>query len=150
MHNLLFAIATAFSSCAAAALLAKDVTSAAVPTAVVTTAETVAAVGPQLTVEYNTGKAAVKGFLTLTIGTNTTAVTVRLYRGTTAAGTLISPAIAQAGNFTAGSPAQFVVQATDVLTNVGTAQYCMTVQQTGASANGSITTAVIETEVLSG
>lgn len=150
MHNLLVALGAALGCVGAAVLFAKDVTSAVVPTVVTTTAETLAAVGPQLTVEQNTGKAAVKGFLTLTIGTNTTAVTVRLYRGATAAGTLISTAIAQAGNFVAGSPAQFGAQATDVLTNVGTAQYCMTVQQTGASANGSITTAVIETEVLSG
>lgn len=150
MHNFLIAIGASLFACAGAVLFAKDVTSAGVPTAVVTTAETLAALGAALTVEYATGKAAVRGFLTLTIGTNTTAVTVRLYRGTTSAGTLISTAIAQAGNFVAGSPAQFVVQATDVLTNVGSAQYCMTVQQTAASANGSITTAVIETEVLSG
>lgn len=150
MHDFLIALAAALCCVPAAVLFAKDVTSAVVPTAVVTTAETLAALGAALTVEPTTGKAAVKGFLTLTIGTNTTAVTVRLYRGTTSAGTLISTAIAQAGNFVAGSPAQFVVQATDTLTNVGTAQYCMTVQQTSASANGSITTAVIETEVLSG
>jgi len=150
MNDLLIALGAALCCVPAAVLFAKDVTSATVPIVVTTSAETLAAVGPQLTMEQNTGKAAVKGFLTLTIGTNTTAVTTRLYRGTTAAGTLISTAIAQAGNFVAGSPAQFVVQATDVLTNVGTAQYCMTVQQTGASANGSITTAVIETEVLSG
>lgn len=150
MHDFVIALFAALCCVPAAVLFAKDVTSAAVPTAVVTTAETLAALSASLTVLQNTGKAAVKGFLTLTIGTNTTAVTVRLYRGTTSAGTLVSTAIAQAGNFVAGSPAQFVVACTDVLTNVGTAQYCMTVQQTGASANGSITTAVIETEVLSG
>lgn len=150
MHNLLIAIGAALSTCAAAVLFAKDVTSATVPIVLATNTETIAATGAVLTVEPTTGKAAIKGYLTLTIGTNTTAVTLRIYRNLNGALTLISNSIAQAGNFVVGSPAQFVVQSLDTLTNVGTAQYSMTVQQIGASANGSITTAVIETEILSG
>jgi hypothetical protein len=150
MHNLLIALGAALSCCAAAVLYSKDVTAAAATTPLVTTAETLVALGAALTVETTTCKCAVRGFATLTVGTSTTAVTARLYRGTTSAGTLIGSAIAQAGNFVAGSPAQFMVEATDPLTNAGVAQYCMTLQQTAASANGSCTTAIITTEVLSG
>lgn len=150
MHNLLMAIAAALPAGFAAVLFGKDVQCPAAAVTLVTTAETVVQIGAAMPVPNATGKAAVTGFVTLTIGTNTTAVTLRLYRGTSASGTLIGTAVAQAGNFTAGSPANFFVVATDTLTNVGSAQYTLTVQQTAASANGSVTTAKLDTEVLSG
>jgi hypothetical protein len=150
MLSVLSSITAALCSVGAAVMFCKDAQATAAAVPVVTTAETLVVPGNALSLQATSGKAVVKGFLTLTVGTGTTAVTVRLYRGTTTAGTLIGSAIAQAGNFTAGSPAAFSVQATDVLSNVGGAQYCMSVQQTGASGNGSVTTAMIDTEILSG
>lgn len=150
MLNLLASIGAALFTAAAAVLFAEDVQTPTVPLAVATTAETLVVVGNALSLQATNGKAVVEGFLTLTVGAGTTAVTLRLYRGTTTAGTLIGSAIAQAGNFAAGSPAGFNVAAVDVLSNVGGAQYCMSLQQTGASGNGSVTSAIIDTKVLSG
>lgn len=150
MHNILVAIGAALMSCAAAVLFQKDATSISAPVALVTTAETVVVLGAKLPIEYTTCKCLVKSWCTMTPGTNTTAITLKLYRGTTAAGTQIGSSIALAGNFTVGSPCNFDFEATDLLANAGEAQYCMTVTQTGASANGSVTQAVLETEVLSG
>lgn len=150
MHDFLVAIVAALCCVPMAVLFSKDSQAAPAAVPLVTTAETLVLASAAQTVEPTTGKAAIKGFVTLTVGTNTTAVTVRLYRGATSAGTLIGTAVAQAGNFAAGSPAGFSAVATDTLTNVGTAQYCMTVQQTSASANGSATTALLEVEILQG
>jgi len=150
MHDLVIAVFAALSCAAAAVLFSEDAQSIAANVSVVTTAETLVIVGNALSLQAPNGKAVVSGWLTITVGTGTTAVTLALYRGTTSAGTLLGTKIAQAGNFTAGSPAAFSVKAVDVLSNVGGAQYCMTVTQTGASGNGSVTQALIDTKVLSG
>jgi hypothetical protein len=148
-HSLITA-ATALTGAAAAVLFAEDVAVGATPIAVVTTAETLVAVGVPLPLQSSTGKAAIVGLVQLTVGTGTTAVTLRIYRGATAAGGLVATGIPQAGSFTVGSTALFTVAVVDPLNTSGGAQYCMTVQATGASANGSVVMATLNTKVLSG
>lgn len=150
MHNLLLDIAAALITCAASVLFAKDMQTTLATTTIVTTAETVIAVGAPLTVPNTTGKASVKVSILLAPGTTTNTVTLRIYRGTSASGTLIGVANAFGTGFVAGANSAFVASATDVLAGVGTAQYCVSVSQLGATANGLVIAAMIETEVLSG
>lgn len=119
-------------------------------TAVVTTAETVAVTGNPLSLPYNNAKVRIRGNVVLTPGTSTTGVTVRIRRGTTITDTLIGPATNQTAGVTAAAPQTFPIAYTDTLAGVVQAQYSLTVQQAGAAANGTIVSANIESEVLSG
>lgn len=150
MINLLIALGASIGVAFAAVLFADDITPIPAAVPVVTGAETVVAVGAALPMQANTGKAYIRAWIAMTVGTGTTAITVRIYRGTTAAGVLLGPIIAQVGTFTAGQVATFTGEATDLLASVGAAQYCVTVQQTGAGGNGNVTAATIETRILSG
>lgn len=150
LHQILTSVLASAAVTFAAALFAKDASTGPVPVPLVTTAETLVAVGAPLTVQYTTVKAVISAWLTLTCGTNTTLVTVRIYRGTTAAGTLIGTAVALTVPAGPGPGFQIDMKFVDVLTSAGSAQYCMTCQQTAATANGSVTAALIETELLSG
>jgi hypothetical protein len=133
-----------------AVLYGQDVQAPAVPIAVVTTAETLVAVGLEVTLPTANGKAVIRGWLDLTVGANTTAVTVAIYAGNAIGGRLVGTKNAEAGDFTAGSTAHFEAEFTDALSNVSGAQYCMSVTQTGATGNGSVVAALIDTSVLSG
>jgi hypothetical protein len=117
---------------------------------VVTTAETLVVVGFTVTLPSGNGKAVIRGWLDLNVGAGTTAITIAVYRGAAIGGTVIGAKNAEAGDFTAGNTAHFDVEFIDLLQNVGGAQYCMSVTQTGATGNGSVLNALIDTRVLSG
>jgi hypothetical protein len=117
---------------------------------VVTTSETVAVVGLPCSIPGNTCKVGIKATLVFTPGTSTTSVNIRIYRGTSASGTLVSINQNQGGNFTAGSTTVFSMTATDALVNAGVAQYCVTITQVGAAGNGTLSSGTLETMVLSG
>lgn len=133
-----------------AVLLGEDVQAPAVPIAVVTTAETLIATSVPLTMPTPNGKAVIRGSMLLTVGASTTAVTLTIYAGAALAGRVVGQQIAQGGNFTAGKSALFQVEGVDMLNNVTGVQYCMSVLQTGASGNGSVVNAIIDTKLLSG
>lgn len=118
--------------------------------AITTNAETLIGVSIPAAVESSTVKVSVKGFVTITPGTGTTAITLRLYRGAAVGGPLIGVAAALAGMFTVGAPTVLSVFATDALNNAAQAQYALTATQTAGSANGTVNIAVLETMVLSG
>jgi hypothetical protein len=118
--------------------------------AITLAAETIAQTSNQTAVESPTCKVAVKFFAIFTPGASTTAVTIRLYRGATAGGTQIGVAVAVAGMFTAGTACQLAACAADQLVNAGQAQYTVTIQQTAGTANGTVNTATLEVDVLSG
>jgi hypothetical protein len=140
----------AFAGALGAVLFAEDVQVPANPVTVVTTAETLVVVGFPLTLQSGNGKAVVRGWMDLTVGAGTTAITVAIYRGNAIGGTLIGQKNAEAGDFTPGSIAHFDAEFVDLLSNVGGAQYCMSVTQTGATGNGTVQDALIDTTLLSG
>lgn len=150
MLSLIGALLSAAAFTIGAVLQGIDVQAPAVPIAVVTTAETLIATGFAVTLPGGTGKAVIRGWMDLTVGAGTTAVTVAIYAGTAIGGRLVGAKNAEAGDFTAGSTAHFEAEFVDLLSNVSGAQYCMSVTQTGASGNGSVVAALIDTSVLSG
>lgn len=103
----------------------------------VTTAETsIVASGPA-TASRQTVNVCVFGWAQLTTGTNTTAVTASIRRGTTTAGTLVGEANAIIIGAAAGSTEQYLAMVCEDRTDVATVDYNLTLTQTGASANGS-------------
>lgn len=139
------------SIAAAAVMFSEDVQSTITAIPITTTTETIVITSVALSLQSGNAKAVVRARVTLTPGTGTTAVTVTIYRGVAINGAaIVGLQTAIAGTFTAGSPAMFEAEFTDVLQSVGGAQYCATVKQTGASVNGSVTAALIDTKLLSG
>ena len=115
-----------------------------------TNVETIVVTGQAASVESPTVKVVVKAFLMLIAGTSTTNVIVNIYRGTAiVAGNRIYQQ-GYSGGFTPGTGSEFVAAVSDLLANAGGAQYCVSVQQGGATANGTVQTGSIETMVLSG
>jgi hypothetical protein len=84
----------------------------------------------------------------MTAGTGTTAITAAIRAGTLVTGTLVSEQ--HAVSATAGDTVLLVVMGEQVLGDVGQAQYNVTVDQTGASADGTVLEAGIEVELLAG
>lgn len=150
MLHLLIILAAAATVALSAVLFAEDVQVPAAPVSVVTTAETLIIIGNALTMSSPNGKAVVRGWLDLTVGAGTTAITITIYRGSAIGGTVIGQKNPEAGDFTPGSTAHFDVEFIDLLVNVSGAQYCMSVTQTGATGNGTVQNALIDTTILSG
>lgn len=139
------------SIAAAAVLFSEDVQSSITSLPVITTAETIVITSVPLSLQSGNAKAVIRASVTFKPGTAATAVTITIYRGTVInPGNIVGLQTAIAGTFTAGAPAIFGAEFTDVLQSVGGAQYCVTVQQAGASGNGSVLAALIDTKMLSG
>lgn len=86
----------------------------------------------------------VHGWAQLTAGTGTTAVTARIRRGTTASGDLVAE-----GNpvsATAGNTADSVIIVDDTPGEVSTLSYVLTLEQTGATADGTALQATMTAE----
>lgn len=103
----------------------------------VTTAETVVATLSGINTSKPGQLIRLRGFAQLTTGTNTTAVTPRIRRdGVT--GTVVNEANPITIGAAAGSTEQFEVSCDDAFSGEVAGQtYVLTLQQTGASANGS-------------
>lgn len=115
-------------------------------TALVTTAETVVATLAGVT----TGRrqdVRLRGWVELTTGANTTAVTPRIRRGTSASGTLIGEGNPRQVAAVAGSTEELDIEAVDPSADLSDATYVLTLEQTGASANGSAIHAALHAEV---
>lgn len=107
---------------------------------VVTTNETFAGSTPTFPVDNPQGQGVQVEFaIGLTVGTATTALVVKVYRGANASGTLVATLTFE----TAAGANTFSGQALDsnalALTNIAD-QYALTVTQTGATGNGTINT----------
>jgi len=117
-------------------------------TTITTTTETVAATlsgvnapGPGATIKLT-------GFVQVTAGTGTTAITVTIREGTDATGTIVGEANAIAGGVTAGSTSSLDLVVTDVPAGeLANQSYVVTVKQTGASGNGTILLATLRAVV---
>lgn len=88
-----------------------------------------------------------RGWAQLTTGTNTTAVTPRIRRGADATGTLIGEANAVTIGAAAGGTESFAIEATDPAVDTSGATYVLTLQQAGATANGTALQANLEATV---
>lgn len=88
-----------------------------------------------------------RGWAQLTTGTNTTAVTARIRRGTTITGTLIGEANAITIGAAAGSTEEFACDAVDPAVDMSSGSYVLTLQQADATANGSCLNASLTAEV---
>ena len=114
--------------------------------AVVTTTEIVCATTAPLAPPRPGVRAVLRGLVELDSGTGTDGVTIRIRRGTTISGALVSEAIEE--ETTALLAETWVVSAVDTLGDVATVQYVVTIQQASASANGSVDNATIEVDLI--
>lgn len=102
-----------------------------------TTSETSVVTSGPATASRQTVNVCVLGWAQLTTGTNTTAVTPRIRRGSTTSGTLVGEGNAVTLGAAAGSTEQFYAIACEDRSDVASVDYNMTLEQAGASANGS-------------
>lgn len=100
---------------------------------VTTTTETVVGSTPSNFEVAPYGSNIVSGTINFTAGTGTTAVVLRVRQGNTTSGTLIAPA--QTITLAAAASANIPFEVEDLAPVAGNT-YCVTVQQTGATGNG--------------
>ena len=115
-----------------------------------TTSETVIISSGRVPVPSQTCLVLIKAWAQLTNGTGTTAVTPRIRRGPTTSGTLVSEANAETIKTAAAGTEPYTMMATEQRNNEESVEYSFTLQQTGASADGTALQAGIEVEILSG
>lgn len=117
-----------------------------VDTTLVTTAETVVATvsGVHTPRRVNVQ---ITGWAQLATGTGTTTVTPRIRRGTTVAGVQLGDARPVALGAAAGSTEEFEFQAEDAGVDLAGASYVLTLEQTGATGNGTVAQARIAAEL---
>lgn len=103
---------------------------------IVTTTETVALVTPPVSTTFAGDQIDIEGMINVTAGTGTTACTLRVRRGNGITGTVVR--VADTDTLAAGSSESFPLQCVDTPGDVAGQVYSLTVQQTGATANGTI------------
>jgi hypothetical protein len=103
---------------------------------VTTTTETVVLTLPAVSTNGPGDTVSIQGIVDMTYGTGTTAVTVRVRRGTGITGTLVGTA--DPWNVTAGNTSEQTFAVEDTPGEVAGQAYVVTVQQTAATANGSV------------
>ena len=86
----------------------------------------------------NESKVLITGIVALTPGTAATAVIIKVRRGTTVAGVEVGTLTSQVG--TAGAPRVVPYHVEDVPGEVAGQQYVVTVTETSATANGTVST----------
>lgn len=118
--------------------------------ALVTTAETVVNTSNPVPMPSTNAKYVIRGYVLVTPGTNTTGLTVRIRRGNAVTDTLVGPASSVTAGVAAAALILLPFGFAEFLGGVVSAQYCVTVEQAGASANGSVVASMIEVECISG
>ena len=109
---------------------------------VVTTTETVVQLSPGFSTTYDGDAVMMTGTIDFTTGTGTTAVTVRCRRGNGITGTQVG--VSEADTLAAGVSSPIGFDFVDFPGAVAGQQYSITIQQTGATANGAVASAVTE------
>jgi hypothetical protein len=128
----------------------KAVNYSAANVTITTTTETAVVSSGRVPTPRHTCLVLVKAWCVLTNGTGTTAVTARIRRGTNTSGTLVSEANAEQIKTAAGSTEPYTVMATEERAGQESVEYTLTIQQTAATANGTVVAAAIEVEILGG
>lgn len=106
---------------------------------VVTTGETVALVTPPVSTTFGSDTIDIEGKANLTTGASTTAVVFRCRRGNGITGTVVG--VAETDTIAAGASETHPFQFTDNPGDVAGQVYSLTVQQTAATANGTVNSA---------
>lgn len=118
-----------------------------VDTTLVTTAETVVATLSTVSTNKPGQTVNLRGVFTLTTGTNTTALTIRV-RADSLTGSIIGEAPVDAVEAAAGSVETHDIYVEDPAPGeVQNKTYVLTVAQTGASANGTVSSASLVAEI---
>lgn len=117
-------------------------------TTVTTTTETVMVTGNFVNPPFQTAKAMVSGTVNLLTGTGTTAVVLRIRRNPNAENVQVGAALTITAAAT--TTVQLSMQAADAIPDGRPVQYAVTVQQTGAGANGTGNFSNVSTILISG
>jgi len=110
---------------------------------VTTTTETVAISSGPASLPYHTCHIMVIAWCQLVLGTGTTHVTARVRRGTTTAGALVGEANAEEIKTAAGAREPFMIMVHEERAGEEAVEYSLTVQQTAATADGTVSQAGI-------
>jgi len=110
---------------------------------VTTTTETVAISSPEIKVPFQTARLLVMAWAQVTTGTGATALTARIRRGTTTSGALVGEANAETLKAAAGGTEPVFIIVQEDQAGVDSVQYSLTVQQTGATGDGTVLQAAI-------
>lgn len=117
-------------------------------TSIVTTAETVAATVSPVTTPGPGVPVRLVGTAAVTAGATTSALTLRIRRGVDSTGVLIGEGDPIQGGVAAGSTTELALEVEERPTaELVSASYVLTVQQTAATANGTIVQADIQATV---
>lgn len=129
-------------------LFQKDYTFTGTNQTIVTTTELAVQTSNPVPIAFTTAKVPVKGTISVTPGTGTTQLTLRLYRAATIVGQVAFAVL----NYTVVAGNSYIIpfEQPDTVSGLGTVQYTASVQQTGATANGTVFVVTLEVEVLSG
>lgn len=114
----------------------------------VTTAETVIISSGPAKTPFQTHRVIIKAWAQLTTGTGTTAVTPRIRRGTAVGGALVGEANAEEVKAVAESTEPLFIMVSEERASEESVEYSLTLEQAGASANGSVLQSAIEVLVL--
>jgi len=101
-----------------------------------TTTETVVVSSDPVPAPRQTVNVCVVAWAQLTTGTGTTTVTARIQRGTAATGTVVGEGNAVTIGAAAGSTEQYLAMACEERSNVESLQYNLSLEQAGATGNG--------------
>lgn len=129
-------------------ILQKQVGIATAAVTLTTTTETQVAYSGRVEATYPTTRMVIKGWANVTQGGSTTALVARLRRGNGIAGTVVATATIFVT--AANSPIEVNVWFAEQLLNIEFQDYSLTLQQTGAVANGTANLAQIEVETING
>jgi hypothetical protein len=131
-------------------ILEKDATYQTANVTLPTTTEVLVVASPVIPVPFATVRTYVHAWVALQPGTGTTFYNLRLKRGGDGTGTVIGEILGQNVLSAAGSTEHADIYALDTVAGADRVQYSLTVQQAGATGNGTVLTSCIEVEVLNG
>lgn len=117
-------------------------------TTVTTTAETSLVTGNFLNPPFANAKAVVIASIQIGVGTGTTSVAIRVRRNPSAENAQV--ALMSSAQITVGSAVSIAIQGVDPIPDGRPVQYAVTVQQAGASGNGTVFVANVAAFLISG
>ncbi len=115
----------------------------------VTTAETIIITSEAVTIPYGSARVYIRAGAQFSAGTGTSTVTPRIRRGTLVTDTVIGEANALTLNTAVGTNSTYTFEVLDTVSGFGSVQYVFTLQQAGATANGTVRQATIAVFLMS-
>lgn len=134
----------------AAVLFAEDIEDLPGQITVSGSNETLVLTGNALPVNSSSVKAVARAWVALQVGKGTDAIVLKLYSGAQLGGDLVGLQEWGEGTYSIGQVGEFSIEFIDLLEQAAHAQYSLSVTQKGASGDGQVLSALIDTKVLSG